>query len=523
MILKPLKALTLILLAALASCSDGKVRLESTRFDSRQDLDIIVYGATPAGITTAVAAARHGRSVLIIEPSKRIGGIISGGLAASDVCKSQLIGGLSLEFFERIGARYGKSVQWNLEPHVAEEEFTRLLNQEKIPVILDARVSSISKENQKIKTISTDRGYKYKAKMFVDSSYEGDLLAAAGVEYSIGRESVHEYKESLAGRAKISGTNQWSPDINPYDEHGRALPGVSDNGLIIAGESDDQIMAYNYRPCLSKDPKNQIEFPRPNGYNPLEYELLARYVEAKGNTVNLRDLLMFLPTVRGKVDINSKGPMSTDYLNNSKNWVEASHSERRKIALKHRGYTLGLLYFLANNKRVPEHIRERMAQWGLCKDEFTKTRNFPHQLYVRVGRRMKGEYILNQNDLILNQKKKDSIAWASCRIEVHHGQRIISADGKLINEGNVGLRNPPYQVPYRIITPKKSQATNLLVPVAASASHIAYSSLRMEPVFMMMGHAAGLAAHLAIDTNSAVQDVSIKRLQDLLRSERQKI
>lgn len=511
------KIMFALLLFFFFSCTKERIRLE--KFQTAKNIDVIIYSATPAGITSAVAAARKGKKVLIIEPSKKVGGIISAGLTASDVCREQLIGGLSLEFFERVGSRYGEPVKWRFEPHVAEEEFIRLLNEEKISVLKNASIASVYKVASTIDSIKLSNGKIFKAKIFIDASYEGDLLYRAGISYSLGRESAYKYSEGLGGRPEIAKVNQWDMNLSGLDENKKPLPGVSLAKLVPKGAKDSEVMAYNFRPCLTKNLENSVRFKQPLGYRAKDYELLARYLKKRPHT-KLSELLMFLPTVRGKVDVNSKGPFSTDILNGSKLWIKGTKNTRKKLYKEYKKYTQGLFYFLANDKAVPKKIRDNLSKWGLCKDEFVDNNNWPHQLYVRVGRRLVGEYVLRESDLIGGKLQDDAVAWSGCRIEIHHSQRLIDKNGYVYNEGNVGFKTPPYQIPYRSITPKKSEAVNLLVPVSMSASNLAYSSARMEPVFMSLGHAAGVAASMAIDNKLAVQDVDSAKLKEILNTER---
>ena len=512
--------LFLILFLCPASCSGNIVKLK--KFPPPNQVDVLVYGANPAGIISAISAIREGKSALIIEPTNRVGGIITGGLGFTDACKKDYIGGYAREYFQRIGARYGKRIQWNLEPHVGEEVFIEMLNENKVPIIFNQDISSVEKKESKIKRITLSSGKSFSAKVFIDASYEGDLLAKAGVSYRVGRESNSDFNETLAGFTGRIKRNHFDFSVSAYDSKGNLLPGVQKKDAPPLGTGDKQVMAYNYRPCLTKNIENQVPFPKPINYRESNYQILARYLKnSKGK--RLKDLLALHETVRGKIDLNSKGPFSTDYLNASSDYVEASKAKRKAIIADHKTYNQGLLYFLANSKSVPEHIRKEMNSYGLCKDEFKKTNNWPHLLYVREGRKLNGEYVLSESDLLTQRGKKDLIAWATCRIEVHHNQRLIDSNGNVYNEGIVALRNHPYQIPYRSIVPKATEAENLIVPVAVSATTVAYSSLRMEPVFMILGQAAGVAASIAIDSESSVQDVDISNLQNSLRRKGQKL
>ena len=502
----------------LSSCSGKIVKLE--KFDLPKQPDLLIYGANPSGIITAMTAIREGKTALIIEPTKRVGGIITGGLGFSDVCQTKYIGGYTKEYFQRIGARYGKRIQWRFEPHVGEEVFIEMVNENKIPIIFGQTIKSVKKSGTDITSVSLSSGKTIAAKIFVDASYEGDLLDLAGASFRVGREAKSEFNEARAGFTNRVRRNQFEVGISAYDEKGKLLPGVVKKDIPEAGSADGQVMAYNYRPCLTKRSDNKRSFPKPASYNPKDYEVLARYLN-KYTKVKLGDILALHSTVRGKIDLNTKGPFSTDYLNEATNYVLANPAKRKKIIKKHKTYSQGLLYFLANSPRVPKRISDEINLYGLCEDEFEETDNWPHLLYVRVGRRLTGEHILTENDLIYTRRKDDSVAWGSCRIEVHHNQRIVDEEGYIYNEGIVAFRNPSYQIPYRSITPKREEVTNLLVPVAASATNVAYSSLRMEPVFMTLGQATGIAASMAIDSETSVQEIEIKKLQDTLRRQKQ--
>ncbi len=515
----------ILVIFCLASCSGDEPRRSTTNASTgektsrAENPDLLIYGATPGGIAAATAASRHGSKVTIIEPSKRVGGIVAAGLTASDVCIHKLIGGISREYFERVGEQYGEKISWRHEPHVAEEEFEKLILGEKISLFLNTKLDSAEIQNSKVVSVKTKNGRRFSASNFIDASYEGDLMALAKVSFSIGREARSKYNENFAGRSPYDDKNQFPKEIDPYGSEGNLLPEISSGSLAPEGSGDNMTMAYNFRPCFSKDPENQVKFKKPTNYDPGRYELLARYVELERHTIKLSELLLFLTTVQNKADINSIGPFSTDMLNNSSSWAESDWNQREEIFQRHKLYTQGLLYFLSTSPRIPERIQKDLNKWGLCKDEFVETDNWPHRLYVRSGRRMIGEYVLTEHDLLKNNFKPDSIGWGTCRIELHHTQRVLD-NKRVINEGRVGYRNKPYQIPYRSITPKKEEITNLLVPVSLSASNVAYSSVRMEPVFMILGHAAGVAAHLAQRDKVPVQDINLAELQRILLDEK---
>lgn len=511
-------------LFTLASCSSKKPELVPIAPPAKPD--VLIYGATPGGITAAIAAKESGKSPLIIEPTQNIGGIITGGLGFTDVCLPEYFGGLTREYFERIGSKYGKTLQWKLEPHIGEQVFYEIVNDKKIPIQLGRRIVGLNVSNGTIKRAVLDNGQEIDAKVFIDASYPGDLLNLSGVSFHIGREGAQVYNESMAGFTGRVMRNQFEVKLSAYRPDGSLYPGIVKKPLPKIGTGDGQVMAFNYRPCLTKIKSNKREILRPRGYDASYFDLMAEYFKARPG-LDIKDVLALHETIRGKIDLNTKGPFSTDFLNKASSYIEASHEERERIADEHLHYTKSLLYFLKTDARVPDNIRNAMAEYGLCRDEFVNSNNWPELLYVRVGRRLVGEYVVSQKDLMGANRKPDSIGWGTCRIEVHHNQRLVDSDGNVFNEGIVAFRNKPYQIPYRSITPKRSEVRNLLVPVATSASNVAYSSLRMEPVFMTLGEAAGIAASMAIDDASTgevfVQGINIENLQNTLRRRKQRI
>ena len=510
----------LVLAAGFPACTstdESRGRLEPGQTETAE---IVVYGGTPGGVVAAVAAKRSGRSVILVEPSLQLGGIITGGLTVSDVCATLGIGATAREFFSRIGKKYQTASRWNFEPHVAEQVFEEMISEAGVRVFRGELIRDVVKKGKRILRLRTRSGKEFTARVFIDSSYEGDLLAAADVSYFVGRESKDTYGEDMAGVQEFLDVRQWQAPVSAYDSNGALLPGVHGGEWAEIGSGDEKVMAYNYRFCLTRAEDGKTPVPEPEGYDRGQYELLARYLK-KMPHLKLADLMAFHHMYESKFCINRKGPFSTDLIGGSWEWPEASYEQRSEIALRHKEYTLGFLHFLANDLEVPEHIRAEMKSWGLCKDEFVDNGNFPKQLYVREGRRLVGEYVLHQKDLIENRTKQDVIGLASCPIEVHHVQRLAKTDGTVANEGLVGSRVKPYAIPYRSVTPKRSEVDNLLVPVAISASQIAYSSLRMEPVFMILGHSVGVAASMAVEEDIAVQDVEVSQLQKRLRSHTQ--
>ena len=513
--------LACIVLGLLLSCSTESASPASNKLpNSRIDADVVILGATPAGIVAGVAAKRSGRSVIILEPSNELGGIIVGGLGASDTCRTQGIGSTAREFFIRVGKKYGHPIHWFVEPSVAKAVFQEMLDDTELEVIYQKQLLKVEKSGTNITTLHTVDGGKYRAKVFIDATYEGDLLAKSGVSYIVGRESRETYGETLAGVTDPIEPRNFNAPVSAYDDEGKLLPGVHLDKLPPVGSGDNKVMAFNYRVCVTRDPKNKVAFPEPSNYDPEQYELLARYFRAKPD-LKLEHIIMGHHMRNGKICTNRTGPFSTNFVGESWTWAEADYKQREQIALRHKQYTLGLFHFLNNDESVPGHLRKNFSEFGLCKDEFVDNGNFPHLLYVREGRRMIGQYVLRESDLLENRFKDDGIGLASCPIEVHAVQRAARPNGTVTNEGVVGLRVKPYSIPYRSVIPKRSEVTNLLVPVAVSASQIAYSSMRMEPVFMILGHSTAVAASLAIEKDVAVQDIDVNELRALLRKHKQ--
>ena len=477
--------------------------------------DLLVFGATPGGLAAGIAAKRAGLSVTVLEPSNIPGGIVSGGLGFSDTCRKEFIGGIALEFFQRVGREYGKELQWNLVPSVAEKVFRDWLSEEGLRVRYGISLESVEVVDGKIQNVVGSTGEQFKALNFIDASYTGDLLALAGVDYALGREGQSVYGESLAGFTARHAREQFPSGLSAYKKDGSLHHGIVSKEAIEIGAQDERVMAYNYRPCLTKQKNNLRKFYKPEDYSPERYSLLIQLLKFIPD-LGLGDILGLNPTVDSKYDLNNKGPFSTNLLNVGSSYSEASHVERLKIEEEHANHIKGLLYFLATDLSVPLRIREEASEFGYCADEFTSSDNFPGQIYIRVGRRMLGEFVLTQQELVSGSGQKDSIGWGSCRIEVHHNQRLVDQDGMVYNEGVVPQVVPPYQIPYRSLIPAKGQVENLLVPVALSASNIAYSSLRMEPQFMTFGQVAGTAAFLSVKYDLSVRDIDAGLLRSHL-------
>jgi FAD-dependent oxidoreductase family protein len=503
--------------------------------------DLVVYGGTAGGVVTAVAGAREGLHVALLEPHRHLGGMVSGGLGWTDYGKREVIGGYSLEFFERVGRHYGMPIEWHFEPHVAEAVFYEMAKEAGVTVFLDHRLretSGVRQTGTRITAIEMQNGARFEARVFADATYEGDLMAQARVAYVVGREGTDEYGESLAGVRERTPFHQFVIRRNPRDAasvvpiliaprdgRGRWLPEVSHAEKGRPGQADRKVQAYNFRMCLTDDPTNQVPFPKPRSYTSTRYELLMHFLavatDAAGRPLTMVDVMK--PDLLGhnrKTDVNNNGAFSTDYIGGSWEYPDANYKTRERIWQAHADYVAGFFYFLANDPRVPRGLQTEVRRWGLAKDEFLDTNHWPHQLYIREARRMVGEYVMTQKDIQTDLTKPDVIGMGSYNSDSHNVQRIVNAEGFIENEGDMQVPVTPYQIPYRVMLPTRAQATNLLVPVAFSATHVAYSTLRMEPQYMIIGHAAGVAAKMAIDRNADVQDVDAAALTARLVAQR---
>ncbi|MBI3118007.1 MAG: FAD-dependent oxidoreductase [Candidatus Hydrogenedentes bacterium] len=482
--------------------------------------DLVVYGGTAGGALAAIAAAREGLDVALVEPKRHVGGMVTGGLGATDFGKKYVIGGYCREFFARLGRHYGEDISWFFEPHVAQQTMDDWLAEAKVKVYLQERVDHVEKEGTFLRALVMESGERFAAPVFIDASYEGDLLPRAGISYTWGREGRAQYNESLAGRLAEGLYHQFSVRVSPFDDQGNLIPLVQGSDPGEVGAADKKVQAYNFRLCLSNNRENQVPFPKPSNYDPARYELLRRYLQAKPD-IAIKDVLSISMMPNGKTDINNKGPVSTDHIGASWDYPEADYAKRAAIWEDHKQYVLGFLYFLANDESVPKRLREEVNSWGLAKDEFADNDHWPHQLYVREARRMIGEYVMPQRDAQEDRAKVDSIGMGSYNIDSHHVQRFATPDGAARNEGDVQVRVEPYEIPYGVLLPKREECTNLLVPVCVSASHVAYSTLRMEPQYMIMGHAAGVAAALAAKQSASVHEIDRGVLQQRLREQKQ--
>lgn len=544
----------LVTLAAMLAAGMGVWPQPSRAAQEEQDYDVVIYGGTSAGISAAVQVRRMGGSVVVIEPSRRIGGLTTGGLGQTDIGNKAAIGGIAREFYQRVRKHYadpanwkwqkpeeyrdggqtrtaaGEDAMWTFEPSAALKIMQDLVREHQIPVIYGERLDrtgntgpgkiaqGVRKDGARIVAITMESGKTYRGRVFLDATYEGDLMAAAGVSYTVGRESNSTYNETLNGvQTRNARYHQLMPGVSAYiktgDPSSGLLPGIDPTGPGEEGSGDHRVQAYCFRMCLTDHPENRIPFKKPEGYNPLMYELLLRNFEAGERGMPWINSDM----PNRKTDTNNRTGFSTDFIGANYAWPEASYEEREKIRLQHLVYQQGLMWTLANHPRVPEHIRREVARWGMCRDEFEEGEGWQEQLYVREGRRMIGPYVMTQHNCQGRTVAEFPVGMAAYTMDSHNVQRYVDENGFARNEGDVQVGGfPPYPIDYRSITPKADECTNLLTPVCLSASHIAFGSIRMEPVFMVLGQSAATAAMFAIAANSTVQDIDYAQLRERL-------
>ncbi len=531
--------------------------------------DVVVYGGTAAGVIAAVQAARLGKRVVLIVPGRHLGGMTSGGLGATDFKNPDAVGGTSREFYQRIKQYYTrpaawkherpedyKSVRhdpksdamWHFEPHVAERILGSLARAAGVRVVYSQRLdlaSGVKKNGSRIVSIRMESGHEFAGQMFIDATYEGDLLAKAGVRYHVGREANSVYGESLAGvqtkRVPYNGHNFFRP-ISPYvaagDPKSGLLFGVKAEPPGEERSGDRRVQAYCFRICVTEVPDNRVPFAKPEGYDPSRYELLLRYLLSDGTNKLFADhpepraiespALGYNPYIvimpNRKTDSNTKGAISSNLVGGSYDYPDSDYATRERIVREHKLWHQGLLWFLQNDPRVPERYQQPLQNWGLAKDEFTDNGHWPHQLYVREARRMVGDYVMTEHDCAGTRQVNDSAGLGCYTMDSHVTQRYVDSAGWVRNEGNLGGKVPqPYGISYRALTPKRDECENLLVPVCCSASHVAYGSIRMEPVYMILGQTAGTAAALAIDRGIAVQSVNYDQLRSRLVQDGQRL
>lgn len=497
-------------------------------------VDVCVYGGTSGGVIAAVQAARMGKTVALVGVNNHLGGMTSGGLGQTDVGSfgNGYIQGVAREFYARVGAKYGAGAKFTFEPHVAESVFKEMVQQAGLTVFTNQYLTAVTKQGKQIIAATMSNGNVFRAKMFIDASYEGDLMAAAGISYTVGRESTGQYGESLNGiRPPNAGGHQFgSLTVNPYlvtnNSTSGLIPLIQTNVAGTPGAADQSVQAYNFRICLTTTVSNQLPITAPVNYNPAQYELLARYIQAMINNGGSPSLATFMnigSMPNSKTDINNNGAASTDFIGQSAAYVSADYSTRQQIWQAHKDYLQGFLYFLGHDLRVPSNVRSSMLSYGLCKDEFADNGGWPYQLYVREARRMVSDYVMTQSNCLRQITVTDSVGMAAYVMDSHNNRRIV-VNGLVQNEGDTyGLTSIPgtYPIAYRSIIPKASEGSNLLVPWCLSASHIAFGSIRMEPVFMILSQSAATAACFALDQQTNVQNINIAKLQAQLASDGQ--
>jgi hypothetical protein len=517
--------------------------------------DIIIYGGTSSAITAAVQAKRMGKSVIVVSPDRHLGGLSSGGLGFTDTGNKEVIGGLAREFYHRVylhyqnekawkwqpKSEYGNKGQgtpaidgkertmWIFEPHVAESIFEAFVKENKLKVFRNEwldRDKGVKMMDGKIASITTLSGNSFAGKMFIDATYEGDLMAAAGVSYHVGREAKTVYDEEWNGvqTGILHHAHHFKFNVDPYkiprQPASGLLYGISDAPPGRRGEGDKRLQAYCFRMCLTNHPANRLSFSKPANYKPEKYELLIRVFDG-----GWRELFAKFDMIPNrKTDVNNHGPFSTDNIGMNYDYPDASYQRRREIIKEHENYQKGLMYFIATDPRIPDTVQKQFNTWGLAKDEFKDNGNWPHQLYIREARRMVSDYVMTEHETLGKRPVIESVGMGSYTLDSHNAQRYVKADGYVQNEGDIGVSAPkPYAISYRAIVPKSSECKNLLVPVCVSSSHIAFGSIRMEPVFMILGESAATAAAIAIDDNVQVQQVSYDKLKSALIKQKQRL
>lgn len=525
--------------------------------------DVVIYGGTPGGLAAATAAAAQGASVILIEPTRHIGGMVTGGIAITDTGTPHLVGGLAGKFFDEVSAEEVRTLgppkvatlllrgkdfpwreprKWDLEPKVARQVFEKWVRDSGYPLQTGKRVIGVTKRQGRITAIKLSDGATVTGKVFIDASYEGDLMARAGVAYTYGRESMQEYGEKLAGvrtphfkqnytaeeyrtpTIAYMHNGQFGAEISGRDARGKLLWGVDPTPKLPVGAADKRVQAYCFRLIATQRPDLKLPWPKPENYDPRRYELLLRYVLAHPGIVFSR--LVHLGSIpNGKFDLNASGPFSIDYVGGNNGYPDEDYRTRDRMWRDHEEYEKGFLWFLANDPHVPADLRADASSWGLAKDEYTDNNYWPTQLYIRESRRMKGAYVVTERDILTDKKKEDSVGMGSFVLDSHWVQRFANQQGFVRVEGHldesINLSANPYEIPYRSLTPKREECQNLLVPVCLSATHVAICTIRMEPVYMVLGHSAGLAAATAARSGKAVQDLEMGPYLKELQEQRQ--
>ena len=526
------------------------------------EADIVIFGGTSGGIAAAVQARRMGKTVAVAEWTQHLGGLTTGGLGATDIGNKAAIGGIAREFYEQVAAHYekpeawkweqpktsgalfsgqekgkdplvektGRATKWTFEPSVAMAIYERWLKDAGVRVQLGEKLAGVKKEGARIVEFTTESGRIYRGKMFIDASYEGDLMARAGVRYHVGREANADYRETLNGVRAETPKHQFAVPVDPYVKPGEPASGLlpfiqaGDGGR--PGDGDKSVQAYNFRLCMTKAEGNRVPWSelKPAGYEEAKFELLARMIEAherEQKPLKVGALMNPVPMPNLKTDTNNNGAFSTDFIGANYEFPDGDYATRERICKAHEDYIKGFLYFLSTSPRVPARLRDEMNGWGLARDEFAATGHFPPQLYVREARRMISDYVMTEADCRWERKCDDSVGLAAYTMDSHNCQRLVQG-GVARNEGDVQVGvGGPYPISYRSLVPKSAQAENLFVPVCLAATHIAYGSIRMEPVFMSMGQASATAAAQAIDAQTTAQKLDYTTLRERLLADGQ--
>jgi hypothetical protein len=544
-----MKSIVRFILAALTILAGCKSESQSLNFTA----DVIVYGGTSSAVSTAVQVTRMGKSVIIVSPDKHLGGMTSSGLGFTDTGNKEVIGGIAREFYQLLYQHYMKPESWKwqkqseygnvgqgnpaidgenrtmwiFEPHAAEEAFEQMININKIAVYRDEwldRKNGVLKKNGSIVSFKTLSGKIFAGKIFIDATYEGDLMAASGVKYTVGRESNSEYNETWNGVQKgvFHHGHYFRDNVDPYkipgDPSSGLLPRISSGDPGENGTGDKKVQAYCFRLCLTQIPENKVPITKPEGYDSTQYELLARVSETRWNEFFGK----YDPVPNFKTDVNNHGPFSFDNIGMNWDYPDASYERRMAIIKEHTLYQKGLLYFMATDKRLPESVRTTMNKWGFARDEFADNGNWPYNIYVREARRMIGEYVMTENDVLNKRAVPRPIGMGSYTMDSHNVQRYVTTEGFVQNEGDFGVpANRPYQIDLGSIMPKKDESLNLLVPVCVSSTHIAFGSIRMEPVFMILGQSAGTIASMAIDKKKNIYELTYEEIKSKLEKDGQ--
>ena len=499
---------------------------------------VVVYGGTSAGVFAAVAARRLGHSTLLLHPGKHLGGLTTGGLGWTDHGNKGVISGMARRFYQDVGRTYGLSEIWSFEPRVAAEVMQQMLAEVQVPVQTGAYLETVTMDGRRIAMITMLGGLQVHGDVFIDATYEGDLLALAGVSHTVGREGNAVYGETFNG-IQVRNLHQFSHPVDPYvrpgDIRSGLLPGIVDEDLSLRqGQGDSRVQAYCFRVCMTDDPALRVDWARPAGFNPDDYVLATRWFQGEkdayndqlpgssGDAVPTKFDILAPRTAGGfhKTDTNNHGPVSSDFIGASCDWPRGDYAKRERIFQNHVRYQAGFYWHMANCPEIPQRYRDAYVRWGLARDEFTSTGHWPHQLYVREARRMVADYVLTEHDCRLARRCPDPVAMGSYGMDSHNCSRFVKIDAgqaRVLNEGDVQVSCAgPYGISYRSIVPRNGECENLLVPVCVSASHIAYGSVRMEPVFMALGEVAANAAHSALSARCAVQAVDYSLLRSRL-------